>query len=256
MYQFRVHETINELILLLYRIRLWHSENDKTIRTNLIQISFIIYYSLLPISLIVGAYETNNTNESIFLILSAVITTVMAVKFCYIIWRKEEILQLLHQLSVYTTDDRGEFDSINEKMNRFMKIAKYYFYAMLFGAVSSQLFVPFLGNEKKLFVNIGFPLDYKTNDIAFWIAFLFSSSEGILCGISCLFPIIVWYLLINCGLMYKVLGNKLKNIGANRMMDLEGNKVKRSKKEKEMMFRRDLRSAIQSHQDTCEFVLK
>lgn len=72
--------------------------------------------------------------------------------------------------------------------------------------------VPFIGCEKKLFFNIGFPLDYTKSEAGFWIAFAFTFIAVLLFNLSVLFSIMVWYLLMNFSVKYELFENKFRNV--------------------------------------------
>lgn len=247
MYHIKVHEAMDGITLLFYQLRLWHRGNNTIAKENAIKLFYSIYHFLFPISIMIGAVKTENANECISLTQSAILSTVMSVKLSHIIWKKEEILQCLHRFGVYYTEDHEDFTIISRKLNSLMKINMFYFFGLMSGVISATLFVPFIGKEKKLFLNIAFPLDYENSNIAYWMAFSFFFTEGILCAISTLFTIIMWYLLLNFSLKWKVLETKLRLIGAIRPID-EGDNVV-LEKEKQNLFRRDMISGIHLHQE-------
>lgn len=53
----------------------------------------------------------------------------------------------------------------------------------------------------------------------------FLVTGGLLGVTSVLFSILVWFLLLNCGLKYEVLGNQLQNMSLIRAVDTSGNKL-------------------------------
>lgn len=193
-----------------------------------------------------GAVKNKNADESIFLIESAIINYVMAIKLFYLMWKKNRIVEFLNRIRVVSTDDRKEFSFINDKLNNFMNIATAFFIFETLCSASACIVVPFIGSEKKLFVKIGFPLDYEHDELSFWIAFTFFLINGTLCVLSMFFSIIKWYLLINCGLMYHVLGNQFRQMGAIKAIDQP------TEKEKQSLFLRDFIAGIQSHRHIKE----
>lgn len=58
-------------------------------------------------------------------------------------------------------------------------------------AACITLVVPFIGSDKIVFLNIGFPFDYKNNEIAYLIAVLYTFLEVSLAVVSVSFSIII-----------------------------------------------------------------
>lgn len=252
MHSVKIHEVINSLISIFFRLGLWHREHELTIIEKMIMIFYSIYYFLFPISLMAGAFSTDNKDESIFLIESAIMASVVSVKWIYIIWRKKEILELLNRVGVHSLEDHEEFTLVNDMLKNLMRFARVYISLVYFVAVCIVMVMPFLGGEKKLFFNIGFPLDWRNNEIAFWIAFVFVFTEVVLTVIVCLFSVLMWYSMFNCAIRYEVLGHKIRNMGVVRQDEDTANKRTMSDVEKQNLYLQDLISAIKSHKDIKE----
>lgn len=249
----QVNRSINHLTELFCCLGLWQRGLKATRRETWIKLFYSIFFLLLAISLIAGAIKSNDFGDSILLALLATQTILMLVRFCHIIWNKNEVVKLLRRIDVYPTEDNGELTPINSILKGFIKITTYFFIYAVLTVVVVLLIMPFVGKERKLFVDIAFPLDYKNNEIAFWVAFLFLFVGTILVLISILFSILIWYLLLNCGLQYRVLGSKLRHIGIIKTTDPTVNRLRISKVEKQNLFYRDLIAAVKYHQDINEY---
>lgn len=83
------------------------------------------------------------------------------------------------------------------------------------------------------------------------MAFVFFSTEVILSVVVILFSILMWYLLLNCGIKYEVLGNQLKQLSVMRAIDDSCTSNQRSiaKIDKRNVFLRDLITGIETHKD-------
>lgn len=103
----------------------------------------------------------------------------------------------------------------------------------------STLITPFIGVEKKLFFSIGFPLDWKNNEFDYCIGAAFIFTQMFLSRIALLVSVMIWYLLMNCGLQYVALGHQIKNMGAIKSVDKKANKRKISNIERDNLYRRD-----------------
>lgn len=273
MYSVQLDKRINQIISLFYRFGLWHRGDEATVRESRLKLFYSCYYFLFPISLVTGAFSSDNPDDFVFLLEVAIGTTVLAVKILYIIWRKEQILELLNRICVYSVEDHEGLTIVNNKLKMLMKFVAIFIPFVWFTGVCCVLVAPFLGSERSLFFNIAFPLDWKNNEIAYWITFVFLVTQVILSLILSLFGVIIWYIMINCSLRYDILGHQIKNMGvlkeveetANKRKVLDSekentflcdlisvNKRKISNAEKENLFLKDLFSVIVSHKHTNE----
>jgi len=247
MYSIKVHSKVNQITALFYIIGLWHRGDEPTVTETRIKCFYSFFYLLFPISLLGGAIKTDNKDDAIFLIETGIICIVLFVKFLYLIWKQKDILNLLHRIGDYSAADHKEFTSINDKLNIFMKIMNFFYLSALFFASLITFGVPIVSFERKLFFNIAFPFDWKNNETAYWAAVVFLFIEATLTAISLLFSILMWYLMINCSLKYKVLGNQLRNLGVIRTGNGVILEVGTQK-----LYQRDLIAGIKSQRDINE----
>lgn len=209
-----------------------------------IKFFYCFYYSLFPISLVVGAIKSDDLEEKIYSFELAIAMIVLSAKLHFIIWKQKEILELLNRICVFSIQNDDDCKFVNKKISEFMKfVILLIILNALLGGFCDSTVAPFVGSEKNLFFKIGFPFDWKNNEVAFWMANLFLFTEVYLSIAACLFPIIMLYLMICCSLRYEVLGNELKNMGSIP----KENKRKTSEKEKHDIYLRDLKAAIDSH---------
>lgn len=241
MYSVEVPVIINWALRSFYRVGLWHRGDEATVCETIIKLFYSIYHVLFPLSLFARAFSTDK-DESIFLTEMGLVFSVLTFKLFHIIWGKREICTFVDRIGVYSLDDFDQFTLANGTMQSFNKITKFFIFIIYLTNTLAVLIVPFLGSEKKLFFNIAFPLDFSSNEFAFWLAFVFLSSEIILSCIAFLFSAFTWYLMITCTLKYEVLGLYIKNIGVRKA-------VYKSKAEKENLFLQDLITACNSYTD-------
>ncbi len=192
-----------------------------------------------------GAVTSENRNEQMMLIETSIMTIVFIVKVWYLIWRKKEILELLNQICSYSVDNRETFTWVNEKSENFMKFMTFFWISSCFCLFCEAFIAPFVPDEKTLFFPIGFPLDWKSNEFAYWMAFTFIGTLVAMTAISILFTTILWYLMANCSWRYAVLGQQMKRMGADDR--------KISNVEKDNLYRRELDKAITSHTHLKEY---
>lgn len=248
MYRVELSKTVIHLMSIFYFLGVWHRQDAATANQTVVKLFFLIYYSLFPISLIAGAITSVDIADSILLIECFIITVVMAVKFLFIIWKKKQIIEILNRCGTLAIDNPEDFNRVNNTLNRFEKFT----IVLLVVSTLFTIFVSFiflcLGGERKIFFNVAFPLDWKNDLFAYWIVNIFTFTETMFCVVTLFFSVIMWYSLINCTLMYEVLGNRIKNICSNANgKRINANKSKPLEMEKRI-FIQDLTSTIDSFQ--------
>lgn len=253
MYSIKIHKRINQITTLFYRYGLRNSGQEVTVRETRFKLFYSFYFMMFPISLITGAFSSENRDEFVFLVEAAIMTTVSFVKLLYIIWKKKQILGLLNRICVYSFENSEKFNPIKDKLKNFIKFVTILLSFIYLCVVCGVLVVPFIGADKKLFFNIGFPIDYNNSDVAYCIAFTFFTTEGFLTSIIFLFSVLMWYLMFNCALRYEVLGNQIENMGVFRTVEEASCKVRIRDNEKQNSFRRDFKAAIESHKHLIEY---
>lgn len=158
---------------------------------------------------------------------------------------------------VYTVDDHEVFTVIDRKLKTLMKFFTVFGFSAAMAAFCSIIaHIGYLGRERKLFFNIGFPLDYKTSEMAFWLALAFNSTEEIVAVLIIFFSTIVWYLMVQCAFRYELLGHKLRTLGtvkadSGSVFQFKVSKVDSNRKQ----FLRDLMFGIRLHRDIREYSL-
>lgn len=238
MYSVKVPKIINLIIETFYRVGVWHSNDFATVREVLMKLFYFIYYLLSPISILAVVFKTENHENFIYHVEIGLFAIVHSMKFFHIIWRKEEIVALIERIGVYSIDDRERYAIVFKKMENFNKIARTSILITCTGTVFSSLIAPFLGTERKFFFDFAFPLDYKNNEFAFWLAFIFIISEILFSLVVFLFTVLTWFLMISCALRYEILGHQIKNMGIG---------PKTTKAKKDRLFHKELVAVIKSH---------
>lgn len=242
MYSIQIHQVISQIISLLQIIGFWHRGHEATIKQLIIKWFYCIYYSLFVFSLAIGSIRSENGDEAIFLMEIAVIVSVLTFKLCLLIWKQKQIVMLLNRSGIiFIKYDEG-FTIFNDKIESFMKFVRVFLVSFVVALLFEVAVAPFLNTEKSLFFKISFPLDWKHNEISFWIANIFLLTEIGLCIVPLIFAIIVWYIMLICSLRYTILGEELRNLG--RMND---GAVNTSSKAWLKVFSQDLCSSINRH---------
>nr|QGW45405.1 odorant receptor 32 [Bradysia odoriphaga] len=213
MHSIKIHGLIGSINSLFYLICVWHRGDEPTVKEIRLKFTYCTHFVLYLISSVVGAISNESIESSIFLAQTSVFVAISGIKFWLLIWKQHKILDLLHRVCVFTVRNYEDYSLFNEKLKGFMKFVLVFVITVFAAGISACIILPFLGTEKTLFVGIGFPVDYRSNEFAFWIATIFVFTAFLLATNGVFFSIIMWYLLLICSLRFEVLGNGLRNMG-------------------------------------------
>lgn len=216
MHNITVHPRINQIISLFYFIRLWRFDNVSDFSLTISKVVHLIVYVYYPVSLMAGAFINDNESEKMFLVVLSIVTFVLAIRLYYILWKKDEIIGFIRKLGAHSITDSEQFYRANDKITIFIKFVTF-MELMLLGAVIAMTIItsPIISTTKQLPMNIYFPMDWKHNELFYWIAFTFVIYEMSLSLSSSLLNPIIWYLMMSCAIKYQVLGSEFKNLGRN-----------------------------------------
>lgn len=246
----QIHKVIGLIISLFYLIGVWHRGDKPTVKEMRLKIFYCIYLLLLVISIVVGAIINVRRETTIFLSEISVGATVLWIKFCFLIWKQSQILDLLNRVCVFTIYHDDDYSFFKVKLNGFMKFVFVFLIVVSVTGTSGSAILSFLGNEKTLFLEIAFPLDYRNSELAFWIATFFIVTGFLLATIGVLFNVIIWYFLLICSLRYEVLGSEIKNMG--RRSETRKGKMKEIQMQND--FLEDLEASVDSQIHITECV--
>lgn len=244
MHSIQTEQFMRQMMSFLYRIGFWH--RGKGIISPIarrIHLLYCIYYFIFFISLVVGAFTSDNGDDSVILVEAALIVAVMSIKMWFIMWKQKQIIDLLNRISVFSIRNYDDYNFVNGKLRRLMEFAKVFLLIVGVANVCITIVVPLLGNEKNLFVKVAFPLDWKNSDIAFFLANAFVSMGIFLTMPMLLLSIMIWYLMFCCSLRYKILGNDIRNMGVK----VKCNKKWNQDQKNQNVFLCDLNISINAH---------
>ncbi|XP_037039814.1 odorant receptor 4-like [Bradysia coprophila] len=242
MHPIRIHKVISLMNSMFYRFGFWHRGVEPTVEEIRVKFFYCIYYSFYVLSLVIGSIKCQKMGESIYLADLSVGAFVVCVKVWILVWKQDEIINLLDRVCVFLIRNYGDHNRFNEKHEGFIKFVIVFVMIVIITGLS-VVFLSFTGKEKKLFLGIGFPLDYKNSDIAFWIATIFIFIGVLLSIVAIFFTTVIWYLLFMCTLRYEVLGSELKNMGR---IDESGN-GKMTVRQMRNHFFEDVKRSIVAH---------
>lgn len=246
MYRIDVPSEINKLIEIFQYVGFW-SVKDRTPCTKRVQLFHLCYFACLPISL--GAGAVINTEESVYLAAVAIEAAVHVGRLFYIMRRTSEIIAFIHQSGPFLIEDHEEFNDVNNKVKNFIKYAKAFMVTIFITTNVTFFYYAFVG-EKKLLFNIGFPLDWKNSEVAYWITYVYLAFQVIYADTIVGVTIIIWYLMLSFAIKYHLLGNKFRRLGIIKTTLTKGVKMCDSKKQH--LFHQDLIMEIKTYKKIRE----
>lgn len=240
MYTIEIPHIINQIYAVFYGLGMWDIKDRITIYEILQKLFHVIYYLSFLTSTAIGAIITDDLDDFVFSTAIAIIATVQLCRLFVIIWKKDEILMLVNQSGLHFTEELGEFIQVNKKLKKFERFVKYVILALLVEAFLMLIFPIFF--RGKLLISSAFY--WQNSQISFWIIHI-HTVLGCTHSIVCiLLSVIVCYLMINCAIKYEMLGNRLKNMGA----DTNDPKVSKTEHQ-QLLFLKDLIDLIEAHQN-------
>lgn len=176
------------------------------------QLYYFLSFFVFAISAILETLEkfTDKIDESIFLVVTSLISVVQIGRLYNIIWKQNKILGLISAASDSSTNDYATFCKENDKLDKLMLQATC-FILITFLAVVVVACLPFI--RKELTFDIAFPLDYRNIKIAFYAAYAFVVNAFFVSVASLLFATMLWFIMLNFVGKYEILGNDFKNLG-------------------------------------------
>lgn len=176
-----------------------------------------IFYLSFVISVLTGVFLSDDKNESIFLVAVSVAAVVIIVKLKYILCEQEDITKFIQNTGTHLLEDEVYFLQITKKINFLMKFATFFTCTTFVGITPLFiLYLPIFSVEKRLPLNIGFPFDWRTSEIAYWIAYFYTIFNFMITIFCLLLNVIIWYLMINCAIKYETLGNQFRGVSKTK----------------------------------------
>lgn len=254
MFKIETNKRINEIITFFHRSGLWQKENVKVFRKVGSKLFYLFFSIFLIVAMFYGAILSDEWSDKIFLTSVALAGVVHLVKVIYLLWKKEQILAFIHEMTSHSIEDHNKFIDIKKKLKKFIDCVLIFVAGLFTGyACVFILSLPVFSSEKLLAVGIWFPLDWKNSNIAFWLA---NGTLYIFCLVtllSALLSIIVWYLMLNCSIKYDMLAHQFRNIFEIPKKVSEG-VSERPVTVKEHNFLEKIISLINNHQNLQRYI--
>nr|QGW45418.1 odorant receptor 45 [Bradysia odoriphaga] len=213
MHSIKIHKLIAVIIAIFHRYGFWHRGDKPTTRQLKTKSFYCIYYCMGFIALSVGAIKNEKDEQTIFLTEISIGVAVDAVRIWILIWKQNEIQGLLKRICKFEIRSDEDYNAYNDKLGRFVKYFIIFQVGLFICCFIESVVIPVFGSEKVLFFEIGFPFDYRNNEVAYWMATVFMLNITVLTMVSVFLSILLWYLLLNCSLRYEVLASELRKMG-------------------------------------------
>lgn len=180
---------------------------------------FGIFFVLFSILSTLEAVFNENLEDAMFSVLLSIAVCCIMYRMV-IFYQKQSVIKKLlvntdvfADVSNYCIENKDQYNAILDKLNTFVDFA-YQMYCMFTVTVLMMMIVPLFYTEKVLLIKIWVPfeIDWKSNDLAFWIIYVFTNTCMAFFAISigrCLF---VWLIMLNLSLKFEILGFRLTNL--------------------------------------------
>lgn len=208
MYIIEVHKQISQILSIFYFIGLWQKDDCSVLYKCAMKIWYTVLFGCYPLLLFIGVFTKDNVIESILVAVLAILILLQNIRLHYILWKKQDILEVIEKLSTHSIQSDKEFEHIYNKIENFAKYVSRFVIIIFIWIVSSFLTFAI---ERKLMTNFYCPWNWKENSIVFWLAFSFDACEIMISFVCFLFNTIIWFLMMSCAIKFQVLGNELRH---------------------------------------------
>lgn len=147
----KIQDGINDITTLFYRVGFWHQEPTASPRQLALKLFHCILYFQFSISLIGGAITTDSIGESVFLMQSSIIVTVLLIKLCFLIWKQNEIVEFLNRICKFPIRYDDDCIRVNVKLKKFVTFVRVMVVLSLAAGVAECVIIPIVTTEKYLF---------------------------------------------------------------------------------------------------------
>lgn len=253
MQKFVVPATIRQIIAVYYRIGIWRNTDEEKVYCKWARRSmFIIFqFTFLP-ALAVGAFQSDDMDDSVLLIAVVLQCSILNVKMMYVLVKESEIREFITDIGEFTIQDLEEFERANGKLKTLMNFARL-FVGMSVVAAFLLLSFPLISKQKMLPLSIGFPLQWHNkSDFGYIVAYVYLMLAIALNIVSSLLTVVIWYLMMNCSLQYRNLAAQFKGGGSVRS---EAENKKNSETKRVNHFLVNLIASIRTHRNVYGYTL-
>lgn len=245
-----MHSTFRSIFALFYEFGLWRNEEESEFRGNCWKFFHVLIHMFFQILIVSSAWLSNNRNDFIFYSVVEFGLVLLFIKLLFVLWKKKEILLFVHG-SLFDISNLNR--EVKRKLNIFMKFVHGYLSAIAFAMIVVLMSpLPIFVTEKQFPFFINFPLDCRHNEIIYWMTYL-AIAWGVILTVSAnLMSVIIWSILLNNSIKYKLLGNQFKNLGKIRTAEIVMNNLEKEGR----LYLQDFIALVKTHRNLCDYKMK
>lgn len=237
------HRIISQIISVLTFFGMWETDNQFFITKSLTKLIYFLISSLFCVSLFSGSYLSADYNESFFLTAAGIGGILQFVKLIYVLAKQDQITTFLNDICVHSIPDRDEFNAVQGKLNNFARFGYVNVFITTIGIIGFHIVtLPIFSTEVALPLSIGLPFDWRNNRINYWLAHSYIAIGILIAAVAYFFTMVYWYIMYNCSIKYKILGNRFRTLGYKTTAII-------SMREKEELLYKYLVELVRAHQD-------
>lgn len=237
------HRIIGQIISVLTFFGMWETDNQFFLIKLLTKLIYFLISSSFCVSLFSGSYLSADYNESFFLTAAGIGGILQFVKLIYVLAKQDQITIFVNDLCIHSIPDIDEFNAVQRKLNNFAKFGYVNVFITTIGIVGFHIVtLPIFSTEVALPLSIGFPFDWRNSRINYWLAHSYIAIGILTAAVAYFFTMVYWYIMYNCSIKYKLLGNRFRTLGHRTAAII-------SLTEKEELFYKDLVELVRAHQD-------
>lgn len=139
----------------------------------------LIGHTYIPVGIFIGALISKNEAENVFMGVLSVVGSIAVFRLYYFIRNQNEILRFINRIGVHEYHSMEDAIPAENKINFLIKFATIFSTAGLTGIVSMIVMaLPIFTTEKRIPFNLFIPyLDWRNNELHYWISFAYVSYE-------------------------------------------------------------------------------
>lgn len=247
-----LNQTLRRITKIFYLIGVWRTEQEPEFRSTGRKLFYMMYYILFQVFLVTCAILSESRNEAFFLGAVEVFLSVVTIKLMYLLWKKDDIYEFLFDSIVSQLFVNSDTSEIVNDLKNFLKFLDSYLLMLvvsfIFYIVST---LPMFTDGRKLPFFIKFSMVGRYSEIIYWTAYAFVIC-GIAFGFTCtLLSTLIWYIMFNYSLKYRLLGIGMKNLGRVTT----SNHLENVQPSRDQNFYRDMISLIKIHHNLFKYPL-
>lgn len=219
MSQVREDPTVRHFIEILYSIGIWPMDNESISWTSCKRILFFLQYFSFVVYVLLGvrqAYTNGDTAQLVFLAENQIAVIIVLMKLAYLLWRKDEISTFFYNGNVTHCNANRKESAIVNYSNRKIAIFNKVYATGVIVAIVFMLLIssPAFANDNKMLpMYIRFDVECSHAAVLYWIVYVDASLGAVFSGIYTFTMLIIWYIMYNYSIEYKLLGQRLRFLG-------------------------------------------